>query len=172
MKKILILLVIAVAAIGILNAEEDCRKYRGERGEGRGFEHRGERFDHPMGKEHGGPMFHEKMVEELDLTEKQQTEIRKFQTDNKKLMIQKQADIKILKIEIREALNEQNFGEAKRVTEKISDIEKELAVNKIEMHEKRWEMLTDEQKEKAKKLMSDKPMMKKKIMQKHMKGKF
>ena len=87
-------------------------------------------------------------------------------------MIQKQADIKILKIEIREALNEQNFGEAKRVTEKISDIEKELAVNKIEMHEKRWEMLTDEQKEKAKKLMSDKPMMKKKIMQKHMKGKF
>ena len=178
MKKILILLVIAVAAIGILSAEEDCKRFQGERGEGRGFEHRGEKFEHPgkghgqPGKGHGGLMFHEKMIEELDLTEEQQTEIRKLRTENKKLMIQKQADIKILKIEIHEALAEQNFGEAKRITEKISDIEKDLAVNKIEMHEKHWEILTDEQKEKAKEMKKDRPMMKKKMMQKHMKGKF
>ena len=163
MKKTIILLVIAFLAIGLLSAEEDCKGFRGE-GHGKGSENHG--------KGHDGTMMHEKIAEELDLTDDQKTEMRKFQTDNKKMLIQKKSDMKILKIEVYEALAEQKFAEAKRITEKISNIEKEIAVNKIEMHEKRWEILTDEQKEKAKKLMNEKPMMKKKMMQKHKKGNF
>jgi len=180
MKKIIITLVMLVLVIGMVSAQEEftkqhhpCERYGEGQGKGRGEGHGkgfGKQHHGMMGKGMGGPQFHEQMMEELDMTDDQKDKIREFQTDNKKLAIQKQSEIKILRIEIHEALRKQKFSEAKRITEKISDIEKDLAVNRIDMHEKHWKILTDDQKEKAKEMKKDKPMMM--MKNKHMKGKF
>ena len=79
-------------------------------------------------------------------------------------MIQKKSEIEIMKIDMHEALRDHKCGEAKRITEKISDKEKEIAVSNIDLHEKRWKMLSDDQKEKAEKLMNERPMMKRRKM--------
>jgi len=175
MKKVLVLLVIIVLIVGISFAEEDnfgehhrfCKEHEEGFGRNFGMHQRG-----AMGN--GGMPFHEKMMDELDLTATQKDQIQEIMSDHHKFMIQKNSEIEILKIDIHKALRDHNFNEAKRITEKMSDLEKDIAVKRINMHEERWKMLTNEQKEKAEELIQDKPMMKmhKMMRNKHKMGKF
>lgn len=89
------------------------------------------------------------MAEELELTDSQQEYLRDLQLENKKFMIQKKAEIDILQVDKSTALKNKDFTEAKKLTAKIFEIKQEMAMNKIELQEEQWNLLTAEQKIKA-----------------------
>jgi Spy/CpxP family protein refolding chaperone len=91
----------------------------------------------------------EHMAEELELTDSQLESLRDLHLENKKSMIQKKAEIDILQLDKRTAMKNKDFVEAKKLTRKIFEIKQEMAMNKIDLQEEQWNLLTAEQKLKA-----------------------
>lgn len=165
MKKITITIVMVFALMAMLTAFE---KHHGEMEKFEGKMHPGE--EHMMREGIGG---FDRICDELELTEKQIETMEEMRLDHKKEMIGKHAEIEIMKVDKRFAMKNHNFAKTKKITAKMFDLKKSLAIKKIEQHEIMWNLLTEEQQEKAKELMKDRPrhkkdILKKKIMQKKM----
>ena len=98
----------------------------------------------------------EHMAEELELTDSQQEYLHELHLENKKLMIQKKAEIDILVLDKITAMKNKDFTEAKKLTAKIFEVKQEMALNKIDRQEEHWNLLTEEQKLKAEEMRSNK----------------
>lgn len=164
MKKITITIVMVFALMAMLTAFE---KHPGEMEKFEGKMHPGE--EHMMREGFGG---FDRICDELELTEKQIETMEEMRLDHKKEMIGKHAEIEIMKVDKHFAMQNHDFAKTKKITAKMFDLKKSLAINKIEHHETMWNLLIPEQQEKAKELMKDKPkhkkILQKKVMQKKM----
>ena len=157
MKKLVFVVIGVIAVIGLLTAfDGDGRKFD----DGEHYGMRGKMFKNG---EHNGMMQgmhnngYRMMYEELNLTNKQKEQMNDLRIKDKKDMIVIEADLKLLEIDKRSALKDKNFKQAKSVSREISKLKEQIAIKRIEQHEKRWNILTPEQKEKAEELMDEHP---------------
>ncbi len=88
----------------------------------------------------------------LELTEQQEEQIRSFRHNYKLEMIDLRADIAKLRLEIREALHNHNFREAKQLNDQLYLKKGEMAKKSIELRESIHQVLTPEQIEQLKQL--------------------
>jgi len=95
------------------------------------------------------------MCEELELTDSQKEQMEELRITSKKEMITAESEIKLLEIDKKSALKDKNFKQAKKIVGDIFEIKQEMAENRIEQHEQRWNILTPEQKEKAEELKGE-----------------
>lgn len=86
---------------------------------------------------------------ELELSESQTELLNELILENKKSMIQKKAELEMLQLDKTVALKDKDFMAAKKITADIYAIKQEMAIKKIELHEDQWNLLTEEQKQKA-----------------------
>ncbi|MBL7148883.1 MAG: Spy/CpxP family protein refolding chaperone [Candidatus Cloacimonetes bacterium] len=164
MKKITITIVMVFALMATLTAfEKPCEemeKFEGKMNPGE---------EYMMREGFGG---FDRIHEELDLTEKQIETMEEMRLAHQKEMIGMHAEIDIMKVDKHSAVKNHDFAKTKKITAKMFDLKKSLAIKKIEQHETMWNLLTPEQQEKAKELMKDRPrhkkILEKKVMQKKM----
>ena len=88
------------------------------------------------------------IFDELELTDKQQTNIDEIRTENRKQMIKLDSEIKILRIDKNEAMRNNDFAEAKKLNEKISKLRLKKNNARVTEKEAIWNELTKEQQEK------------------------
>ncbi len=88
------------------------------------------------------------IFDELELTDKQQTNIDEIRTENRKQMIKFDSEIKILRIDKNEAMRNNDFAEAKKINEKISKLRLKKNNARVTEKEAIWNELTKEQQEK------------------------
>ncbi len=88
------------------------------------------------------------IFDELELTDKQQTNIDEIRTENRKQMIKLDSEIKILRIDKNEAMRNNDFAEAKKINEKISKLRLKKNNARVTEKEAIWNELTKEQQEK------------------------
>jgi hypothetical protein len=146
MKKLAFVVIGVVAVIGLLTAFD---------GDGRNFrdgEHHRMKDGNRQERVYDG---FDKMCEELELTDKQIEQLEDLKINGKKDMIVASADLKLLEIDKKTAMKEKDFKQAKAVTEEIFKIKEQMAINKIEHQEKKWNILTLEQQEKAEELRGE-----------------
>ena len=125
--------------------------------DGPGFDSRekqGRDFEHPKFESRNveGSMF-ERIRDELDLTKEQIRQMDELRSSNKKECIKLKSDMNILQVDKKDALKEFNFKEAKKITGKIFEVKKNLAIKRIELQEQRWNILDAEQQAKVEELM-------------------
>lgn len=164
MKKFTITIVMVFALMAVLTAfEKPCE----EMGRFEGKMHPG--GEHMMREGFGG---FDRIHEELELTEKQIETMEEMRLDHQKEMIGMHAEIDIMKVDKHFAMKNHDFAKIKKITARMFDLKKSQAIKKIEHHETMWNLLTEEQQEKAEELMKDRPrhkkILQKKIMQKKM----
>jgi Spy/CpxP family protein refolding chaperone len=94
------------------------------------------------------------IVNKLDLTEAQKTKIEKLNTDHQKKIIQLEADLDIQKVDQRNAHRNQDFAQNKKITAKIYDLKKQIALEKVNHQENVWKELTEEQRKEMKEVIS------------------
>ena len=147
MKKITLTIVVVLALASILYGFEhnfkDCDK-------------KGTMPEHHQRIE-DNPGFLEKLCEELELTDYQIEQMEQMQINQKKRMIQIKSEIEILKIDKWDALKNHNFTQVKEIIKVIADKKLEIALTTIDNMERRWDLLSDEQKAEAEELKKDKP---------------
>ncbi len=108
------------------------------------------------------------MLKELDLTDAQQDRISGLMSTHKKEMIQLKADIDTKLVDKRDAMKDHDFNKIKKITSQIFDLKESMELNKIENHEKIWNILTPQQQEKADEMHKEHPqMMQHKKMMEH-----
>ena len=95
----------------------------------------------------------ERIRDELDLTKEQIKQMDELRSSIKKESIKLNSDMNILQVDQKDALKEFNFKEAKKITGKIFEIKKNLAIKRIEMQEQRWNILDTEQQAKVEEMM-------------------
>lgn len=98
------------------------------------------------------------MSEELELTTAQIQNIKDLQINFKKQQNTKHAELENLQIDKREAMQDQNFKQATKITKSIASIKEQIELSKITMMENIHKELTTTQIEKMKTLC--KPKMK------------
>lgn len=114
-------------------------------------------FGRGFGKGHGeGFALRQHMAEQLDLTDAQKDQIRDLRTKHQKEMIQRQADVKVARLELRELIRDA----ADRATinskvEQIGDMQTEIKKAHVGHRLDVRDLLTPEQREK----FDDMPMM-------------
>ena len=146
MKKLAFVVIGVVAVIGLLTAFD---------GDGRNFrdgEHHRMKDGNRQERVYDG---FDKMCEELELTDKQIEQLEDLKISGKKDMIVASADLKLLEIDKKTAMKDKDFKQAKAVTEEIFKLKEQIAINKIDHQEKRWNILTPEQQEKADELRGE-----------------
>lgn len=144
MKKIIILLSVTILIVTALSAHEigmGMKEHNGNHQMGRGMNHQGN---------HEGIM-----MEELDLTEDQQNQLQELRTEHQKEMIRLRSEIETLKIDKRNAMQNNNYSAAKKVVKQISAVQEELKLERINQKEAIWNLLTPEQREKLEELRKD-----------------
>ena len=147
MKKIHIILIAIVLLAGILSAnQKDFGKCPND---GQGMD---KRFD----KHHDRGMGMFQMAEELELTDTQIEKFEEIKLEHEKYMIKIKSEIEILQLDKKAALKDKNFAEAKKITETIFEKKQKAAFKMIDLHEEKWNTLTDEQKKKADELKRSK----------------
>jgi len=141
MKKLVFVVIGVIAVIGLLTAfDGDCKEGK----------------DHHNKKQ----MMQERKIEvceELELTNAQKEQMEELRISSKKEMITAESEIKLLEIDKRSALKDKNFKLAKKLTGDIFEIKQEMAENRIEKQEQRWNLLTPEQQEKAEEMRKEHP---------------
>ncbi len=90
------------------------------------------------------------MAEEIELTENQVDKIKEIQAAFTKMSNLKKAEIENLLIDKRNAMQEQNYKEAKNVIKDIYELREDLALSHVTAMENIHEELTDTQIEKLK----------------------
>lgn len=88
------------------------------------------------------------MLEELQLSASQQSELENLRLENQKSMIRVNSDIDIMEIDLKKAFRDQQFDQARDMTRRIAEKRLEIALQRISFQEQRWQLLTPEQKEK------------------------
>ena len=158
MKKIILVIAGIVALSAMLMAFDGpgfdpCEKH------GRDFKHPG--FKPELESRNvEGSMF-DKIRDELDLTKEQIKQMDELQSSNKKETIRTKADIRILEIDKKDALKIKNFKEAKKIVSDIFKLKETLVIKKIELQEKRWNILDAEQQAKVEEMMQQRDHYKK-----------
>ncbi|MBN2830197.1 MAG: Spy/CpxP family protein refolding chaperone [Candidatus Cloacimonetes bacterium] len=160
MKKIVILMLIALVAVTALFAQGrgmmngDCKgDCKGDCGPG--MKHQGPPMEHPgMGKEmgrkmgmHGIGMGWLKAIKDLDLTDKQEEAMQKLFTENKKSTNTAEATIENLHVDMQLAMKNAEFSQAQGISDNIMKAKAELHKNQIKLVENVYNQLTAEQKE-------------------------
>ena len=154
MKKLVFVVIGVIAVIGLLTAfDGDCRgRNDGEHHPMRDKMSKGGDHSKMMQGKHDG---FQMMCEELELTDSQKEQMEELRITSKKEMITAESEIKLLEIDKKSALKDKNFKQAKKIVGDIFEIKQEMAENRIEQHEQRWNILTPEQKEKAEELKGE-----------------
>ena len=104
------------------------------------------------GMQHDGWM---RVLEELDLTDTQDKDIRDILEDSKKKAITANAAIEILQMDMHKHMKLQNFKEAMKVSDDLTNAKGELHKNRIKVMEKVYNKLNDAQKEELKKIKEE-----------------
>ncbi len=96
-----------------------------------------------------------KALKQLDLTAEQKTAIHEIRSTLVKDMIQKRADVKIAKIELRESLHKDsvNMGTVEAQVKKIEGLKTGMILNAIKSREEIKSKLTSDQRKKLTELM-------------------
>ena len=105
------------------------------------------------GKHMGFPFW---MAEELELTDAQIDKIDEYQDDSRKVSIDLKADIEKLHIDEKNALENENYKEARKVIDQIFEKKATLAKERISLKEKISSVLTEDQKDMLKDLRKPK----------------
>jgi len=156
MKKLVFVVIGVIAVIGLLTAfAGDGRRFdEGERHSMRNKMEKGDGRHGMMQEMHDG---YQMMCEELDLTDEQKEQMEDLRIKGKKSMIAAGAELELLGIDKREVMKDKDFKQAKAITKEMFKLKQQIAINRIEHHEKRWNILTPEQKEKAEELRGEHP---------------
>ena len=155
MKKIILILVLVVGIVAALSAFEGMKEHKGNDTEHCQGMQQG-MMNKNMDKQHGMGDGLGMIMAELELTDAQKEQIEVLQMKHKKDIIQLKADIDILQVDKYAARQDQDFKELKKLTGKIFDLKKNIAIKQVEHHESMWKVLTPEQQVKAKELKQDK----------------
>ncbi len=91
-------------------------------------------------------------LERLNLTEQQREQVRNFHHSNELEMIDKRAEIAKLRLQLQEAMQNNNFREAKGLNLQLHQKQGEMAGKGIELQEKIHQILNQEQREQLKQL--------------------
>ena len=95
-------------------------------------------------------------LKELKLSEDQKKAIEKITLEHKKFRVQKEADIKLARIDLAEILRKSDDFQAERAkVREISNMQMELKMNVIDVREKILNSLTKEQKDKLAQLKTE-----------------
>lgn len=145
---VLALLVISVlAAQGIHGKKQmDCEKHQNGRMERMERGHKGN---------HGDRMMH--IMKQLELTDEQKDKMEDMQIERHKENIAKKAEIETKEVDANVARKNMDFKELKKITNEIFELKKEMKLSQIDHMQNCWNLLSDEQKEKAKELMEMSP---------------
>ena len=102
----------------------------------------------------GGNGFHfgPRMIEELKITDDQLVKIDAIRLEFQKKRIDTKASMDKIKLEKREAIKNEDFSNAKKITEQYFENRKVEEINKLDMMEKMLNQLTPEQRKKFKTL--------------------
>ena len=92
------------------------------------------------------------MLERVNLNEQQREQIRNFQHNHRLERIDLQAEVTKLRLQVQQALQNNEFREAKRLNDQLYLKEGELAKKGIELREKIYQVLTPEQREQMKQM--------------------
>jgi len=140
MKKSYFIFIAMILLAGILSANQ---------GSMRAFCHENPRmYEKPQMQHHDG-INSRFMLEELELSEEQMKAMRELKLDREKFLIKNNSEIEILQLDKAVALHNKDFKEVKKITEAIFSKKQNSALKAIDFHEDRWNLLTDEQKDKA-----------------------
>jgi len=95
----------------------------------------------------GKPFMHKMMIEQLKLSEEQQKQFKDLHFKNEKNEIEVRAQIKLLRLEMKQALSEDNIDKSDvlSISEKISKLQGELKTNKLKMMLEINDMLSADQ---------------------------
>ncbi|MDO9576953.1 MAG: Spy/CpxP family protein refolding chaperone [Candidatus Cloacimonadales bacterium] len=152
MKRIMVALLLVAGIVAALSAFEGMKEHQGK-----DFEHgqgmMRENMENQPGMGDGFGM----LPAELELTDAQKEQIENLQINHKKEMIQLKADIDILQVDKHKAMQDHDFKELKKLTGKIFDLKKSIAIKQVEHQEAIWNVLTPEQQAKADGMKQDKP---------------
>jgi len=96
------------------------------------------------------------MAEELGLTDDQIEKIDDYQDNSRKVAIDVKADIDKLQIDQKNAMDDGNYKEARKIIDQIFLKKATLAKEQITLKEKISSILTEDQKDKLKSLLKDK----------------
>ncbi|MCF7792891.1 MAG: Spy/CpxP family protein refolding chaperone [Candidatus Cloacimonetes bacterium] len=146
MKRIIVTLVLVVGIAAALAAFDGMGERNGWQGRKNQKMMNQEMQHHGMGNPMG------MLCENLDLTDAQKDKIDELKIAHDKKMIQLHADEKILQVDKKTAMMDQDFAKVKKLTDKIYDRKKDIALAKIDHHEDVWNELTPEQQEEAKEM--------------------
>lgn len=111
---------------------------------GMGQEMNNRKGDHQMREMAPGKMILA-MSEELELTSNQIDNIKEIQVNFKKQLNTKQAEMKNLQIDKREAMQAQDFKKATKITKDMSKIKEDISLSKITVTENIFKELTKTQ---------------------------
>jgi len=108
-----------------------------------------------------GPDMMMNMMEQLKLTDQQQKQMKDLMADNRKLMNTKEAELKNLMIDKMKAMQNEDYTAAKKANADITAEQLTLMNAKVDMHSAMMNILTADQKDMCKKMMSERkpPMM-------------
>ncbi|MCK4273020.1 hypothetical protein KAU04_05205 [bacterium] len=102
----------------------------------------------------GCPGFFVRHAEKLGLSEEQVADLKAIKWDQKKVTIQKKAEVKIAHVELEELLDQEpvNFDKLKAKIIRIGDLEQQMLLGRLTTIQKARQLLTANQLEKAKTL--------------------
>ncbi len=146
MKKITMIAITLIVMVSLLSAFEGNKKM-GER------QSRMEMLEREHHMEFYESNDHLRLAEELELTEEQLEDIENFRTKFQKEMIELNSEIKKIAIDKRNAMKNHDFAKMRKLTEEFYNFKQQIATKRIEQNEMKWDILTEEQKEKAEDLM-------------------
>lgn len=95
------------------------------------------------------------LCEKIELTDAQKDKIESLRLAHQKEMIQLDTEIKVLKLDQRAAMQNQDFAKAKKLIGKIYELKEKKELKKIEHFEAVWNELTPEQQEEAKNIQPE-----------------
>ncbi|MBN2279434.1 MAG: hypothetical protein JXQ65_02535 [Candidatus Marinimicrobia bacterium] len=110
-----------------------------------------------MHRDHHGEFDRMEMgLKGIDLSEQQQDQIHDLKINFKKSHVQKEADLKLARLELQELIRSENSGkELDNAIDEVNKIRNELFKDQVKHRLEVQKILTDEQKEELKKLRCD-----------------
>ncbi len=170
MKKLVTLITLITLLLLVTTSLFAVKPGRGMQGPGRGQ-------NCEMGQ--GDMMMAPEMLKDLKLTADQKKSLETIKTTHHKEMIQLNADLEKKMIDMRQAMKDEKYSEAKKINKEIVTLHGTIADKRIDMVESMMKILTPEQKEICKNRMHQGPRMGKmegkregkKMMKEHCDGK-
>jgi Spy/CpxP family protein refolding chaperone len=158
MKKIIVTLVLIVGILATLSAYDGMRQQQGKDIDNcqKNMNKQHGKMQNNMSKQHGIEKGFYMLMEELELTENQEEQIEELKIAQKKSMIQLEAEIDLLKVDKHTAMKNHDFKELKKLTGKMFDLKKNIALKQVEFREAIWNVLTAEQQAKADEMKKEK----------------